>query len=198
LPEVDGFGVLQALEPSKIPAVVFMTSYDQRALRTLQAHGLDYLVKPFDHAGVQAAVSGARARMSEGSSDTFNPAFLSMLRDMSTRPVPIERFRVKTRGRVLLVRAEEVDWIDGRGNYAQLHVGADVHRVRERLRELERKLDPGRFLRVHRSRIVNIDRVRELVQTPQRQSRVILHDGTALPSSRGYQARLREFFVTHR
>jgi two-component system LytT family response regulator len=197
LPELDGFGVLQALEPSEMPAVVFMTSYDQRALRTFQAHGLDYLVKPFDRARVEAAVIGARARLNGRPDETFNPAFLSMLRDMTTKPMPIERFRVRARGRVLLLRAEEVDWIDGRGNYAQLHIGGEVHRLRERLKELERELDPGRFLRVHRSRIVNVDRVRELRQTPQRQYRVVLSDGTELPSSRSYQTRLKEFFSAH-
>jgi two-component system LytT family response regulator len=192
LPEVDGFGVLQSLSPQQMPAVIFMTNYDQPALRMFEAHGLEYLVKPFDRQRLLQALTSARLKLQRGHGEPISPGLLSMMRDLHAQRRPLERFRIRSQGRVLLLRSHEVDWIDSVGNYARLHVGAESHRLRERLKELEVKLDPGQFMRIHRSTIINIDRIKELQQGRHREYYVVLADGTRLSASRSYNRRLRQ------
>jgi two-component system LytT family response regulator len=192
LPDLDGFSVLQSVRPERMPAVIFMTGYDQQALRIFETHGLDYLLKPFDRQRLRQALSGARAQLRRGPSEVLSPDFLTMLRDASLRRPRLERLRVRSRGRVLLVKSGEVDWIDSAGNYAQLHVGRETHKLRDRLKALEARLDPAQFLRIHRSTIVNVDRIRELRQGPNREYELTLTDGTRLAASRSYNKRLRQ------
>jgi two-component system LytT family response regulator len=165
MPEVGGFDVLERAGPSSVPAIVFVTAFDQYALRAFEVQALDYLLKPFDDARFFAALLRAKERA-------------------RARTPYVRRFLVRTRGKVVLVNAEDVDWIEAADYYASLHVAGRSHLLRETMQELEGKLDPSKFVRVHRSAIVNIDRVQELHPLFRGDSALILRDGTQLRLSR--------------
>jgi two-component system LytT family response regulator len=201
MPGMDGFGVVEALEPDERPFVVFVTAYDQYALRAFEVHALDYLLKPFDAERFHRAFERARAQIRRRQVREHRQKVLALLADMAaggSRPAakgaaeegPVERLLVRADGRVLFLRAEEVDWIGAQGNYAELHVGPRSYLIRETLGALEARLDPRRFLRVHRSAIVNLDRVRELHPWFGGDYLISLHDGTELHLSRSYRARV--------
>lgn len=190
LPDIDGFKVLQSLAPERQPAVIFVTDFDQSALRAFEAHGVDYLLKPFDRYRFLEALDRAKARLDQGQTETWSPSFVSLLKDMTSARRPAERLAIRARGRRVLVRTAEIDWIDSVGNYAQLHMNGAQHLLRARLKDLEAKLDPGQFMRVHRSTIVNIDRIAELEPRTHREYTLSLKDGTQLTSSRSYASRI--------
>ena len=190
LPDMDGFRALESLTPERQPAVIFVTDFDQSALKAFEAHGVDYLLKPFDRYRFQQALDRATSRLALGQTASWNPAFVSMLRDITTSRRPTERLAIRVNGRRVLVRTPEIDWIDSVGNYAQLHMGGTVHLLRARLKDLEVKLDPGLFFRIHRSTIVNVDRIAELEPRTHREYTVTLKDGTRLTSSRSYAGRI--------
>ncbi|HEX2187390.1 MAG TPA: LytTR family DNA-binding domain-containing protein [Longimicrobiaceae bacterium] len=202
MPGTDGFGVLEALGPGEMPYVVFVTAYDQYALRAFEVHALDYLLKPFDAPRFHRAFGRARAQIRRRETREHRTRLISLLGDLAAgreapdpapgAAQPMDRLLVRSDGRILFLRAEEIDWIGAQGNYAELHVGADAYLIRETMGELEARLDPGRFLRVHRSTIVNLDRVRELRPWFGGDYRVMLHDGTELHLSRVYRARAAE------
>jgi two-component system LytT family response regulator len=192
MPEVDGFGVLAALDPGRLPAVIFVTAYDRYALQAFEVNALDYLLKPFDRerfdravARAQAALAGAR----EGSE--LSRRLLDLLQVLKRERRHPERIVVRDAGRVFFLRTDEIDWIEAAGNYCCLHVGKQSHLLRETMKALESRLDPERFLRVHRSRIVNVDRIRELRPATHGEYLVRLADGTELATSRGYGDRIQ-------
>jgi len=188
MPGLDGFDVLAALGPSTNPAVIFVTAYDEYALRAFDVHAVDYLLKPFDRARLRQAI--ARARASRVDVADLTRRLRALVGDV-TASRRLERLVVKSRGRVYFVRVDEIDWIESAGHYLALHVAREEHLIRETLRTLERRLDPDRFVRIHRSIIVNIDRVRHLVPTFHGEYDVELRDGTRLSSGRGYSDRLQ-------
>ena len=156
MPEVDGFDVLSALG-SEPPVVVFVTAYDAYALRAFDVHALDYLLKPFDDARFELTLRRAKERV-RGTGDT-NARLLAMLEE---RGRFAKRFLVRNGEKILVIKAEEIDWIEAADYYVSLHVGAKSHLLRETMTELEARLDPERFFRVHRSAIVNLERVTEI------------------------------------
>ena len=178
MPEYDGFDILEMLGRDAPPAVIFVTAYDQYALKAFDTGALDYLLKPFSNARFARALERAKDRIA--------------LRASS--PPKMDRFTIKSAGRVLFVAASEVDWIEAADYYASLHVGSKSHLVRRSMNELESDLDPSRFCRIHRSAIVNLDRVRELRFDSDGEYELVLADGTKLRLSRRYrkevQARL--------
>ena len=179
MPDCDGFDVLEALGGEAPGAIVFVTAYDQYALKAFEVEALDYLLKPFDDARFFRALSRAKEqiRQRQGASGT------------------VERLIVKSAGRVSFLRTGEIDWIEAADYYACLHVAGKTHLLRRSMSELERDLDPAAFCRVHRSTIVNLDRVRELRLNAGGEYEVVLQDGTRLRLSRSYrdqmQSRLR-------
>jgi two-component system LytT family response regulator len=175
MPEVDGFQVLQAVGPGAVPAVVFVTAYDDYALRAFDVHALDYLLKPFDDRRFEVALSRAK----EAARGKRVDQRLVKLLDGHAK-----RFFVRTREKVLLIRPDEIDWIEAADYYVSLHVGGKTHLLRETMNDLEQQLDPERFFRVHRSAIVNVDRVRELHPLFRGDCVLVLHDGTRLKLSR--------------
>jgi two-component system, LytTR family, response regulator len=191
MPELDGFGLLAALEPGAMPAIIFVTAHDQFALRAFEVHALDYLLKPFDAERLQASLKRARAWLERRGSDDLGArlsAVLSDLRGGGGRAQ--ERLAVRSSGRVVLLKHEEIDWIEASDNYVNLHVGKESHLLRETMNSLEQRLPADRFLRISRSTIVNLDRVRELQPLFHGEYSVILRDGTRLSLSRGYRDRL--------
>jgi len=185
MPEVDGFAVLRALSPTQRPDVVFVTAHDEHALRAFEVNAVDYLLKPFDQPRLRTALARVRARR-EGSGAKARDAGLQALLDsVGGAEPPLERLLVKTSsGRSKFVRLIDVDWIEAAGNYVHLHIGARVHAVRSTLRALEARLDPRQFGRIHRSQIVNLDRVDELQPWSHGDVRIVLKDGTELTLSR--------------
>ncbi|MFN8061957.1 MAG: LytTR family DNA-binding domain-containing protein [Vicinamibacterales bacterium] len=191
LPEMDGFRVLQALSPERQPpAIIFVTDFDQSALRAFETHGVDYLLKPFDRYRFNEALDKAKSKLLQNRTELWSPAFVTTLREMTASKRPAERLAIRANGRRVLLRAADIDWIDSVGNYAQLHLNGSTHRLRTRLKDLESRLDPGVFMRIHRSTIVNVDRVRELEPRTHREYTVTLADGTRLSSSRSYASRI--------
>ena len=192
MPGMDGFevidAILETMGPSRCPAIVFVTAHDKYALKAFDVHASDYLLKPFDRARLRQALTRVRA-LALNRHDLAR-ALLALVDDVRASR-PLERIVVKSRGRVYFVRADEVDWIEAAGHYLTLHVGRDSHLIRDTITNLMSRLDANRFLRVHRSAIVNVDRIKELLPTFHGEYVVVLQDGTRVSSSRGYSQRLQ-------
>jgi two-component system LytT family response regulator len=192
MPVLDGFGVVEAVGPERLPALIFVTAHDRYALRAFEVHALDYLLKPFDRERFRGAVARARDRLARADRAAADRQLLALLEEVRAARQAPQRLAVKEDGRVFFVRLEDVDWIEAAGNYVRLHVAAAVHLLRETMTALEERLPPERFVRIHRSAIVQIDRIRELEPWFHGDYRVLLHDGTALTLSRGYRPKLQE------
>src|SRR5262245_29115052 len=204
MPDLDGFGVLAALTADQLPVVIFVTAYDQYAVRAFEFHALDYLLKPFDDEGFERTLAGAGTPFEQQRFRQLSERMLALLEDHQGKPKfaagkssaspaqprPPSRLIVKSTGRVFFIRIEEIDWIEAEGYYARLHVGGKSHLLRETLTNLESQLDQNRFLRIHRSTIVNLERIRELQTQSHGECTVVLNDGTNLKLSRGYRDRL--------
>jgi two-component system, LytTR family, response regulator len=193
MPALDGFGVLEALEPAERPVVIFVTAHDHYALRAFDVHALDYLLKPYDRDRFHKALERARAEIRGSERGRADSRLTSLVEEVKARR-PVERLLIKSAGRVYFVRVEEIWWIEASGNYARLHAGSETHLLRETMNGLEMRLDPQRFLRIHRSTIVNIERIKELHPWFHGDYQVVLHDGTELTLSRSYRPRLQELF----
>ena len=197
LPSVDGFGVLRALEGEIMPYVVFVTAYDQYALRAFEVHALDYVLKPFNAERFSQALQRARGAISrrddvEGSVD--KDRLRSLVASLTAEQREKQRIVVKSSGRVFFVKVDDIDWIEAEGNYVRLHMGPQSHLLRETMKGMESVLDTSQFIRIHRSTIVNADRIRELQPLFHGEYAVILRDGTRLRLSRRYRDRLRTHF----
>lgn len=193
MPELDGFEVLRRLEPAEIPIVIFTTAFDQFAVSAFEVHALDYLVKPFDDARFAEAIGRAKMASRSAKAGEVSERLARLLEQLNGGAPPegwLNRIVVKTGGRVVLVRAEDVDWIEAADYCVKLHVQGKVHVLRESLQALELRLDPARFFRLHRSGIVNLDRVTELQPFFKGEHIVILRDGSKLKLSRGRRKEL--------
>jgi two-component system, LytTR family, response regulator len=190
MPELDGFGVLEALAGEKLPVVIFTTAYDQYALKAFEVQALDYLLKPIDPDRFQQALQRARSQV--GRDDALRAELLELLQSLPNRPKFLERLVVKAGGRISFLRADEADCFEACGNYIRLCLGSEEHLVRMTMAVLETRLDPHRFLRIHRSTIVNVERVRELQSTFHGEYVVLLRNGRRLTLSRGYREKLQQ------
>jgi|SRR5215813_932420 len=174
MPDHDGFDLLEMLGPDLPPATVFVTAHDQYALRAFESGALDYLLKPFDNARFERALSRAKERLAS-----------------ATSPRKMERIIIKSAGQIFFVRPAEVDWIEAADYYACLHVGPKSYLLRRAMAELEHDLDPEMFCRIHRSTIVNLNRVRSIEVTRDGESEVCLEGGARLRLSRSYRGLLK-------
>ncbi len=186
MPGLDGFDVIELLRPEACPTVIFVTAYDRYALRAFDVHAADYLLKPFARPRLGAAI--ARAAALAGSGDRSRQ--LHALLDTVRASQPLRRFLVKTSGRVLAVRVEDVESIDAADHYVELRTGRDVHLIRDALTAIERRLDRSRFARIHRSTIVNVDRITELLPACHGELTVVLASGRNVSCSRTYSRAL--------
>ena len=191
IPELDGFGVVKSLGDQRTPVIVFVTAYDQYALSAFEVHAVDYLLKPFDAERFGKALARARKAIRVEQGNGFNEKLLALLRDLKLPQGFLERIVVKSSGRLFFLRTDEIDWIESSGNYVSLHVGAEAHLLRETLSGLEEKLDPARFIRIHRTAIVKIDRIKELHPLFHGEYEVLLRDDTRLTLSRSFRDRLQ-------
>lgn len=175
MPECDGFDVLELLGADLPVAIVFVTAYDQYALRAFEAGALDYLLKPFDNARFDLALSRAKQKIEHG----------------KDHPRKFDRLTIKSAGQIAFVSLSEIDWIEAADYYAALHIGARTHLLRRSLSDLEQDLDPTLFCRIHRSAIVNLDRVRGLRSNEDGDCTVLLNNNAALRLSRKYRKQLQ-------
>jgi len=193
MPKLDGFEVIQTVGAERMPPVVFVTAYDQHALRAFEVQALDYLLKPFDSERFQGALRRVRRQIDSRETGDIGQRLLALVRDL--RPASqarTDRLVVKSGGRLYFLRADEIDWIEAAGNYVRLHVGAEGHLLRETMNSIESRLNPEIFFRIHRSHIVNIERIKELQPWFNGEYVVILRNGTRLTLSRGYREKLQE------
>ena len=196
MPELDGFGVLKALRHSNMPTLIFVTAYDQYALRAFEVHALDYLLKPFDRERFQKALQRAKEHIRKEKSGEVNEKLLTLLQDLKSEKSNhherkyLERLVIKAGGRVTFLKTAEIDWIEAAGNYIRLYIGKDSHLLRDTMNNIQTKLDPEKFLRIHRSTILKIDRIKELQPWYHGEYVVTLENGKQLTSSRSYRHKL--------
>lgn len=193
MPELDGFGVIAQIAGAKMPAVIFVTAYDRFALKAFEVHAVDYLLKPFDKERFVTAIHRAVEQVKRQQAGELSQRLTALLADVRPEPPKsksIDRIAVKSSGRVVFVKVDEVDWVEAADNYVNLHVGAENHLHRETMSSLESQLPPEKFMRISRSTIVNMDRIRELQPLFHGEYSVILRNGTKLTLSRSYREKL--------
>lgn len=209
MPEMDGFQVVEEVGPMRMPVTIFVTAYDKHALRAFEAHALDYLLKPFDHDRFNTALQRAKTFVRQQKLGEISESLFAVLQDLKSkdgespsdtdnrRPErvahqePIARVVIKSGGRIYFLKTEEIDWVEGAGDYLTLHSGGQTHLIRETMGNLHAKLDPQKFLRIHRSTIVNIERIKDIRPLYKGEYVITLTSGIRLKASRGYRHELR-------
>lgn len=192
MPELNGFEVLDQLRGERRPMVVFVTAYDQFALKAFEVHAVDYLLKPFDRERFQVALRRALGHGRRGPAAELDQRLSALLRDLKPQPKAVERLAIKSGGRVVFVRVEDIDWVEAADNYVELHVGEVSHLHRETMSDLERILPSEKFMRISRSTIVNVDRIKELQPMFHGEYAVILRTNIRLTLSRSYREKLHQ------
>lgn len=192
MPAMNGFEVIEAVGSERMPLVIFVTAYDQHALRAFQVRALDYVLKPFDRERFQEAVQRARVHIQRDETGDLGRRLIALVKDLRRDQPKTDRLVVKSGGRLFFLRTDEIDWIEAAGNYVRLHVGNTSHLLRETMNAIEGRLDPEKFFRIHRSRIVNMERIQEMQPWLNGEYAVVLRTGTRLTLSRGYREKLQE------
>ena len=194
MPEIDGFDVLARVGPEHIQAIIFVTAFDQYALKAFDVHALDYLLKPFDDERFAQALRRAKAQIEAQEMNRLSKRLLALLEERESQrksqTTHLSRLMLKVSGRVVLLKVDEIDFIEADGNYAKLHVGRKAHLLREKMHDLEGQLDPAKFVRIHRSIIVNLDRIKEMHPHFNGDYIVVLEDGRELRLSRSRRENL--------
>ncbi|HKS10641.1 MAG TPA: LytTR family DNA-binding domain-containing protein [Pyrinomonadaceae bacterium] len=191
MPALDGFGVLDALKTERMPVVIFVTAYNEYAIQAFEVNALDYLLKPVDCERLSKAVQRAKAHLAQpgpsGDLDDVNRRFRAMLEDIKAGTKFLKRLTIKLTGRTILLPTDEIDWIETYGNYLKVHAGRESHLIRGTMQSLETKLDPEKFVRVHRSVIVNIEKVKEIYPRSNGDQDLVLQNGQQLMLSRNFR-----------
>ena len=204
MPEMDGFQVIEEIGVKSMPVTVFVTAYDKHALRAFEAHALDYLLKPFDHDRFNTALLRAKTFVRQQKLGEINESLFAVLKDLkpasnesplktdkTAQKEPIDRVAIKASGRVYFLKVEEIDWVESAGDYLTLHAGTKTHLIRETMEKFHAKLDPRRFMRIHRSTIVNIERIKDIQPFFKGDYVITLTSGKRLKSSRSYRRELQ-------
>jgi len=191
MPELDGFEVIKAISHEYLPAIIFVTAFDQYAIRAFDVNAIDYLLKPINAARFETAVRRAIERLARSNPREPDGQLLNFIEQLRAEPKFTTRFVVRSGARLSFVRTNEVDWIDVADNYVRLHIAGREHLVRDTLKSVESQLDPDLFIRVHRSIIINLDRVETVEHTFHGEYLVTMKDGAKLTTSRSYSERLR-------
>jgi two-component system LytT family response regulator len=205
MPEMDGFGVLEHIEAEQLPVIVFVTAFDHYALKAFEFHALDYLLKPFDDARFEKALRQAKRQIEQREVKDLSKRLVALLegRDASNhdslqKSEHVSRLLIKSSGRVFFLKTEDIDYVQAEDYYVKLQVGRKGHLLRETMNEMEAKLDPSKFARIHRSTIINIERIRELQQHFNGDYIVVLLDGTELKLSRSRREQLEHLLKSGR
>ncbi len=192
MPELGGFEILESLKDGEAPYIIFATAYDQYAVRAFEVHALDYLLKPFDRERFETAWQRAKSRMAEDRLNQRDQHILTLLEELKAGPRYLERLVVKTEGRVFFLDVNDIHCIEAEGNYIRVYNGQKTYLLRETISGLESQLNPKVFLRIHRSSIVRIDKIRELQPWFHGEYHVIMENGKQLTLSRNYRSNLQE------
>ena len=195
MPDIDGFQVLKQIAPDEMPVVVFTTAYDQFAIRAFEAHALDYLLKPFDRERLHHAVERARAELLKVHDRDLTGRILDLLAKNMEPKIESkqidDRMVIRAGGKVVFLDVKEIDWIEAAANYVKLNVGKDSYLLREGIGSISERLDPDRFVRIHRSVIVNVRKIKELQPCESGEYIAVLRNGKELSCSRGYRTQLQ-------
>jgi two-component system LytT family response regulator len=197
MPEMDGISVLRALDPAELPVVVFITAHDRYAVNAFEVHAVDYLLKPFDDRRFGQALAVAKERVRQGRLGALRQELIDLLGAPEAAAAPtdgsyLKRLVIKSGGRVTLLGVADIDWIEADGDYVKVHAGRAWHLLRETMKHIEGQFDPAQFVRIHRSTIVNVERIKELQPYFKGEYVVKLHDGTSLKLSRGFRPHLEK------
>jgi len=192
MPALDGFQVLARLRPDQFPVVVFVTAFDSFALKAFEAHALDYLLKPLAEDRFLEALKRAKTYLGGQEKDDIRARLLGLTRELSQPDNYISRLAVESEGRVIFLKTEQIDWVEADGNYLHFHAQKQNYFLRGRIGELEKKLAPEQFFRIHRSTIVNLDQVKEFQALFKGEGIVVMKDGSRLAASRSCSHRLLE------
>jgi two-component system LytT family response regulator len=195
MPDVDGFQVLGKIAADDMPVVVFTTAYDQFAIRAFEAHAMDYLLKPFERERLHLAIERARAELLKSHNRDLTSRILDLLAN-KTEPKrepkqADDRMVIRAGGKVVFLDVKEIDWIEAAANYVKLNVGKESYLLREGIGSIAERLDPDRFVRIHRSAIVNVQKIKELQPCDSGEYIAVLKNGKELSCSRGYRAHLQ-------
>lgn len=190
MPEVDGFQVLEAVGTAAVPVVIFVTAYDQFALRAFEVSAVDYLLKPYTAERLAAALARARQQLASRGVKEVDARLVTLLETIASRTVPPRRMALKLEGKTVIVATDDIDYVEAAGNYVRIVVGREAHIVRDRLSQMEATLDPATFVRIHRSTIVNVNRIKEMQPLFNGDQSIVLRSGAKLTMSRTYRDRL--------
>jgi len=193
MPELDGFAVVHRIGVERMPATIFVTAYDRYALAAFDANALDYILKPFGKSRFERALARARERIAVHADRESIERLLGAMETVATRKDYLDRLPVTENGRIVFVKSEDIEWIESAGNYSRVHAHARQHDIRETLTNLEGRLNPREFVRIHRSTIVNMQYVKELHPWFHGYHLVVLESGQKLRMSR-YQKEIAERF----
>jgi two-component system, LytTR family, response regulator len=209
MPEMDGFQVIEEVGVEQMPVTVFVTAFDKHALRAFEAHALDYLLKPFDHDRFNTTLQRAKTQVRHQKLGAIGESLFAMLQDVKLKPgesssktadtktekaahrEPIDRVVIKSGGRIYFLKTEEIDWVEAAGDYLSLHSASGSHLIRETMGDFHAKLAPRKFIRIHRSTIVNIERIKDIRPLFKGEYLITLTNGKRLKSSRGYRHALQ-------
>jgi two-component system, LytTR family, response regulator len=193
MPEMDGFAVLESIGVDRLPEIIFTTAYEQYAIRAFELHALDYLLKPFDQTRFRQAIKYAKKQLRSQREKDGRLQINALLESIKTKPQYLDRLVIKAGGRITFLSMDEINWIEADDKYVHLHTGKSNPMVRQTLSAMETQLDPRKFRRIHRSAIVNVQRIKELQPLFNGEHSVLLEDGTKLTLSRNYKDKLFEF-----
>ncbi len=201
MPGMDGFEVLNELSADEMPVVIFTSAYDQYAIRAFEAHALDYLLKPFDQERLHHAIERARVELNKSQDREITHRILNLLShvkaEMLPAALPEDRLVIREKGRVVFLTLNEIDWIEASANYVCLNVGKESHLYRETISRISERLNPNHFVRIHRSTIVNVRKIKELIPVNSGEYIVVLKSAKELSCSRGYRASLESMIQKH-
>ena len=190
MPEMDGLSVLQTLGTEQLPQIIFTTAYEQYAVRAFELHALDYLLKPFDQSRFQEALARAKEQLRYRQQENERLQIGALLESLERPPEYLERLIIKAEGRITFLRTREIDWIEADDKYVHLHAGTTKRMVRQTLSAMEAQLDPKRFVRIHRSAIVNVERIKELQPLFNGEYSVLMENGAKLTLTKSHKEKL--------
>ena len=195
MPDLDGFQVLNEVPPGEMPVVIFTSAYDQYAIRAFEAHALDYLLKPFDQERLHHSIERACSEVRKSEDREITHRIMDLLSRVRSEtrsgPEPEGRLVIRAKGRVIFLNLDEIDWVEAAANYVRLNVGKEAYFFRETISRIAERLNPNLFIRIHRSTIVNVRKIKELIPVNSGEYIVILKTGKELSCSRGHRAGLQ-------
>jgi len=194
IPEMNGFEIIEQIDEENIPHIIFVSAHEKYALRAFEMHALDYLLKPFDENRFQQALCRARERIQIRKTGEITCRLKELIHNVKSEHKYLDRLVIKTEGRIFFIKTDEINWIEAAGNYITLYLDNEKYLMRETMNCMEARLDPGKFIRVHRSKIVNIERIKEIQSWFNGEHLIILDNGTELNLSRKYKEKMKEVF----